>query len=171
MGYHPRGYSPDKVIPKVVSVEERIRELNQVRENLKTSWATAEQLTRNDQKKPRYEKGSLVWLEGINIRSQQPSAKLSPKRYGPFKIEDVLGPVTYKLHLPPTWKIHPVFHESLITPYKETEEHGPNYSPENPTIVGDSEEYEVDQILNIRKRRNKYQYLVKWKEYTEAENT
>ena len=35
---------------------------------------------------------------------------MAPKREGPFEIEDVLGPVTYQLKLPESWKIHKVFH-------------------------------------------------------------
>jgi hypothetical protein len=36
--------------------------------------------------------------------------KMAPKREGPFKVEEVLGPVTYQLKLPTTWKTHNVFH-------------------------------------------------------------
>ena len=32
--------------------------------------------------------------------------KMAPKREGPFEIEEVIGPVTYRLKLPETWKIH-----------------------------------------------------------------
>jgi hypothetical protein len=50
--------------------------------------------------------------------------KMAPKREGPFEIEEVLGPVTYRLKLPTTWKIHNVFHAVLLKPYVETEVHG-----------------------------------------------
>jgi hypothetical protein len=39
--------------------------------------------------------------------------KIAPKREGPFEIDEVLGPVTYSLKLPKTWKIHDVFHAIL----------------------------------------------------------
>ena len=66
---------------------------------------------------PQYHKGDLVWLEGRNLRTSQPAAKLAARCQGPFLVEQVLSPVTYKLSLPSTWNIHPVFHTDLLTPY------------------------------------------------------
>ena len=71
--------------------------------------------------------GERVWLEGKNLPISMGSSKLRPKRYGPFKISRVISPVVYQLELPNQWKIHPVFHASLLLPYKETEQHGPNF--------------------------------------------
>ena len=52
--------------------------------------------------------GDKVWLDNKNLKLHYQSKKLAPKREGPFEIEQVLSPSTYKLHLPPTWKMHPV---------------------------------------------------------------
>jgi hypothetical protein len=43
--------------------------------------------------------------------------RMTPKREGPFEVEEVLGPVTYQLKLPTTWKIHNVFHAVLLKPH------------------------------------------------------
>src|SRR6267378_7904586 len=100
-----------------------------------------------------------------------PTAKLAPKRYGPFPITKVLGlPVTYKLRLPEQWNIHPVFHVDLLTPYKEMEFHGRNFEWPLPDLVDGNEEYEVERIVNSRRsgRGRQVQYLVHWKGYPEA---
>jgi hypothetical protein len=36
-----------------------------------------------------------VWLESKNLKIPYQSRKLAPKREGPFKIKEILGPVTY----------------------------------------------------------------------------
>ena len=103
-----------------------------------------------------------MWLEGTDIKTTHPTAKLTPKRHGPFTIKEAVSAVTYRLNLPPSWKIWNAFHASLLTPYRETDSHGPNYERPPPDLVKDEEEYEVDQILDSRKhgRGGALQYLV-----------
>ena len=72
--------------------------------------------------------GDKMWLEAMNLHLNYPSRKLAPKWQGPFEISQVLSLLTYHLCLLPTWKIHNVFHSTLLSSYKETEAHGPNFS-------------------------------------------
>jgi hypothetical protein len=90
---------------------------------------------------------------------------MSPLCEGPFKIEETMGPVTYKLKLPHQWKIHNVFHGKLLTPYRETDVHGKNFPEPPPDLIEGEDEYEVDSIRDHRKRGKGQQYLVKWKGY------
>ena len=76
--------------------------------------------------------------------------KLAPRQYGPFMVAAKISNVTYKLSLPPTWKIHDVFHASLLTPYKETDQHGPNFIEPPPDIIKGKEEWEVEKIIKER---------------------
>ena len=64
-----------------------------------------------------FEEGEQVWLEGRNLKTNHPTAKLAPRHYGPFPIDKKLSLVTYRLKLPTTMKIHPVFHVDLLTRY------------------------------------------------------
>ena len=67
-----------------------------------------------------FKKGDRVWLDTRNLKTNH-HKKIAPKREGPFTITDVMGPVTYRINLPESWKIHNVFHASLLRQYKETE--------------------------------------------------
>ena len=58
-----------------------------------------------------------------------------------------MGPVTYQINLPESWKIHNVFHASLLRQYKETKVYGANYPRPPPEIEGGEEVYEVESIL------------------------
>jgi hypothetical protein len=76
---------------------------------------------------------------------------MAPKREGPFEIEEKLGPLTYRLKLPATWRIHNIFHTVLLMPYTETEIHGPNFTRPPSDIDNDEERWEIETILNHRK--------------------
>ena len=72
---------------------------------------------------------------------------------------------TYQLRSPKTWKIHNVFHATLLQQYKETEVYGANFNKPPPELIEEEEVYEVENILRHRKRGRGYQYYVQWKGY------
>jgi reverse transcriptase-like protein/integrase-like protein/chromodomain-containing protein/p58 integrase-like protein len=111
-----------------------------------------------------FKKGDKVWLDSRNLRTIY-HKKMKPKREGPFTITEVLGPVTYRLQLPAAWRIHNVFHATLLKPYKENEIYGKNYTEPPPELVEGEEVYEVETILNHRRRGRGYQYFIKWRGY------
>ena len=119
-----------------------------------------------------FKEGDLVWLEGRNLHLDQPSIKLAAKHHGPFPVVQVLSPLTYCLALPIQWKIHPVFHVDLLTPYKGMVFHGTNYTRPPPDLIDGEEEFEVECILNSRwfGHHKKVQYLVKWLGYPDSDN-
>jgi len=100
-----------------------------------------------DKRHKPYKVDDQVWLEGTNLKLPYEMAKLSPKQYGPFRVATKISNTSYQLDLPPTWKIHPVFHATLLTPYKETETHGPNFLEPPPDIIEGEPEWEVEKIL------------------------
>jgi Chromo (CHRromatin Organisation MOdifier) domain len=117
--------------------------------------------------------GDLVWLEGTNLKLTHLKVKLDAKQYGPFSITKEISPVVFQLTLPPQWHIHNVFHTSLLTPYKETEEHEDNFAQPPPELINGQEEYEVEQIMNSRRigHAQKLQYLLCWKGYSRTHDS
>ena len=67
--------------------------------------------------------------------------------------------------------MHRVFHASLLSPYKETPEFGPNFIPQPSELIDGEEEYEVETIHAHRGSPGQRQYLVSWKGYSHAEDT
>ena len=120
-----------------------------------------------------YKSGDQVWLEATHLKLPNQGTKLNPKHYGPFKILKEISPVAFKLDLPISWTIHPVFHMSLLTPYVKTPAHGPNYSCPPPDLIDNEEQYEVEQIRNhqLHGHSRMLQYLIKWQGYPESDNT
>jgi hypothetical protein len=96
---------------------------------------------------------------------------MAPRRTGPFTISQVLSPVTYRLSLPPGWKIHDVFHSSLLSPFRETDTHGPAYPTPIPDIIEGEEEFEVEGILKHKVKQGKAHFLIRWKNCADSEDS
>ena len=103
-----------------------------------------------------FKKGEQVWLDGWNLKIGYLSWKLASKREGHFTITEVLGPVTYHLKLPNQWWIHDISHTSLLSPYRETKTHGPNFMKPPPDIIEDEEEYKIEAITSHKKWGQEY---------------
>jgi len=123
---------------------------------------------RHHQEAPVFQPGDKVLLEGENLRTNRPTKKLDHRRFGPFKVERKIGERAYRLKLPTTWKIHPVFHVSKLLPYHRDDAMLP--TPPPPDIVDGEQQQEIEDILDQRVRRGKPQYLVKWRGFPMEEN-
>src|SRR6266403_2249268 len=114
-----------------------------------------------------------VWLDTSHLKLPHQKAKLTPRRIGPFQIIQEISPVAYRLELPPNWRVHDMFHASLLTPYHETPAHGPNFTRLPPDLIDGEDEYEVERIVAHRQfgQSKRLQYLIKWKGYPDSDNT
>jgi hypothetical protein len=171
MGYHPHAdYSG---MPSTIPhVNTRLEQYNEARRKAQDLMQRAQQSWVQHRDTPKYKTGDQVWLEGRHLRTSQPTAKLAPKRHGPFEVIQVMSPVNYRLKLPTQWSIHDVFHTDLLTPYRETPTHGTNYQRPPPDLVDGVEEYEVEKVLDSRRygRGRRLQYLIAWKGYPDSDN-
>ena len=68
-------------------------------------------------------------------------------------------------------KIHPVFHISMLEPYKKSSILGRLQAPPPPIEIDGEEEFEVSEILDSRINRKKLEYLVYWQGYKVSERT
>ncbi|XP_073465040.1 uncharacterized protein [Aquarana catesbeiana] len=109
------------------------------------------------------EPGDLVWLSTVNLKLTCPSKKLGPKFLGPFPVKRKINEVAFELELPDSLRIHPVFHVSLLKPSVSNPFPERNLNPPDPVIVDGAEEFEIEAILDCRKRNNQAQFLIKWK--------
>ena len=131
--------------------------------------------------KPRsYAPGDKVWLNSKYIKTKQ-NRKLEAKFFGPFRVLHPVGKQAYKLELPRKWRIHDVFHVSLL----EQDITRKGRVDENTTQLaeldaGDDKggEYEVEAIRDsaVYARESAgylpgLYYLISWKSYPEEENT
>jgi hypothetical protein len=115
--------------------------------------------------------GNKVWLDACNLHIRTPFRKLSPLRYGPFKVLEQISPVMYHFDLPYTMKIYNVFHVDLLTPYHETNAYGEAYSQPPSELIDGQQEYEVKEIIDDQSYRRKQQYLVRWLGYPASKNS
>jgi hypothetical protein len=84
--------------------------------------------------------------------------------YGSFEILDFIYLMAVRLHLPKTWKIHQVFHVSLIEPFvKGNGDVDPNAVLKTSDPIENSPEYDIDKVIGSKNKDGKVLYLVKWK--------
>jgi len=101
----------------------------------------AEQANKARHLDPVLNPGDRVWLRPKHIRTTQPSNKLDHKQIGPYTILKKIGSRAYKLDLPATVRIHPVFHISLLEPTASTEPiPGHQQTPPAPVIIQEQQE-------------------------------
>ena len=150
---------------KYPSIEEKMKQMiNDREEALATHELASTRIANRKQSNfTPFGKNQKVWLDTRNLKMNH-HKKIAPKQEGPFKIEEVLGSVTYQLKLLTTWKIHNVFHATLLQPYIENEIYGNNYPRPLPKLL-EGEVYKVETILKHQRRGRGYQYYVKWKGY------
>jgi hypothetical protein len=115
--------------------------------------------------------GDMVYLSRDHLREKgAPDAKqkFQKRNYGPYRIEAVLSPLTYRLNFPATVKIHPVVHISALREHRHSDQFPDRdevYSPPPVEMVEGEEHFQVESFLAKRQVNKKAQYLVDFTGY------
>jgi len=151
--------------------------LREAREAIEEAQEQQERYANEKRRDESFQPGDQVYLSTKNIvpdtDRSRPARKLTARFVGPFPVTEVVSKVAYRLGLPATMKIHPVFHVSLLKRHNPTPPEFGNRTPNHPPpeLVDEREEWEVECILEERMRRRRKEYLVKWEGYGREEAT
>ena len=132
-------------------------------------------MRRQDQE---YNVGDLVLLSTANLPMPRNLTRKLARLYdGPFEVLERIGQNAYRLKLPASVRLHPVFNVSQLRPYRQPTDKFPDrvVDPQPPVVVDGEEEYEVEAVISHRDSRRggatRRQYLVKWLGYADLHNT
>lgn len=154
---------------EVPAAKERIKEIDSIRQDLTKRWQgvldSQAKFYNSKHQKQEFQQGDLVLLSAKNLKQKRPNKKLSDKAIGPFRVRRRVGKQAYHLWLPPAYRIHPVFHVSLLEPYQRRE--GDVNIPEYPVpdLVDDDDIGDVESIHGKRTRQGVREYLIRWVGY------
>ena len=174
-GYHPRmsllPTSPDSPTPAADSYVLRLHraQITLQSELLKARKAMEVSANRRRRPAPNLVPGQKVWLLRRHVSTTRPSSKLDVRRLGPFVIIESVGSSAFRLQLPPSMHIHPVFHVSLLEPHVANMFPGRVVEPPLPIQVDGLPEFEVASILDSKFRRRRLFYKVDWVGYDVSE--
>jgi hypothetical protein len=163
----------DRVTVGLELIQEMEEQVIQIRQRLKEAHDRQKSYVDAHRTDRSYEVGDQVF---IRIRPNKSTirfgkgTKLSPRFIGPFRIQEKIGPIAYRLVLPPhLHKTHNVFHVSVLRHYVADESHKLNWKELEVSDVG-TLTVEPLRILDrrVRQLRNRLvdQVKVQWDTYS-----
>lgn len=163
-------HSPNPAVTNFV--EELQNALRSAKSNISSAQQRQKSYADRKRKDHSFKVGDQVLLAAR--QNQLPpglSSKLSAKFHGPFPIVATVGSHAFKLELPDTVTIHPVFHVSQLKPFVPSDHSTEPTQP--PPLYTDKAGaiYDVETILAKKKVGKSWKFLVKWKGFDDFENT
>ncbi|PKU84571.1 hypothetical protein MA16_Dca017958 [Dendrobium catenatum] len=162
----------------VSSVEVYLEERDRVLEELKRHLLRAQQIMKKQadghRKDIQFEAGENVFLKLRPYRQKtvanRRNEKLAPRYFGPYEVMEKIGAVAYRLKLPPSATIHPVFHVSQLR--KSIGDH--ITVPELPATLTEELEMIMEpmELRAIRQKEDETkEVLIQWKNLLDYEAT
>lgn len=176
-GQHPRLGTEPRRETKVEAVDDFLKRMKGIQEEARSALEkAAEDMTRfydeHRREAPEYRPGDKVWLDARDLKTTRPSKKLDNKWLGPYEVQEQVSRNAYKLKLPKTLRIHPVFHVVKLRLCPPDTIPGRRAKPPPPPEIQDGQqEYEVERVDDSRFRRGHLEYLIKWKGYPVGDST
>ena len=182
-GFQPRApYAVGLQKEKVQAAKDFLEDMNEMlklaKDSIKRAQDRARTYTDPHRRPLTFEEGEQVYLkvpEKSETMKTGPCPKLSPRYCGPFTILKRVGDMAYKLQLPRTSGIHPVFHVSRL---KRKLGQSDNLIQEDQIVElidTQSLPHEPERILDTREKRTRNtiykECLVKWKDCAEESST
>ena len=150
-GYHPRVSFEEDTDPRSQSksADELLAELRDLmtvcRENLHHAQELQKQAHNKGVKPRSYAPGDKVWLNSKYIKTKR-NQKLEAKFFGPFRVLHLVEKQAYKLELPKRWRMHNVFHVSLLEQNNTRKKRVDKRVKKLELKASDSEEYKIESI-------------------------
>lgn len=174
-GYHPRFDAANELgsaisplaVQKVVEMDKLWRELELWLE--KANARTALYYNARHRSEPDLSVGKRALVDANFIAHYRKTHKLSPKFVGPWKIVEKVGPLAYRLELPKQVKRHDVFHVSQLEPFCESTDTSRSAQPGALPEEFGTDTYEIEDIIDSRRRKGRLEYKVRWKGYVGPE--
>ena len=149
-GFHP-SFLPDSIpeapVPAVQEhvtfIQRNFQKLQEVMQQAQEDYKRFYDRGRKDC--PAFEVGEKVWLSATNLKLPVPSRKLGPRFIGPFEIRRKINPVAFELALPESYRVHPVFHASLLKPVVPDPFNGREELPPPPVEIEGEKEFELQE--------------------------
>ncbi|XP_054783927.1 uncharacterized protein LOC129290886 [Prosopis cineraria] len=162
----------------IEDVNEQIQAWNQIisllRDNLAKAQSKMKEQANKHRRDVQFNVGDFVYVKlrpyRLKMLAKRVNEKLSPRFYGPFKVLAKVGNVAYKLELPPTARIHLVFHVSQLKQSVPSIVVNPTIPP---ALTSELElQVQPEDIRRVRRLMNGQQeVLVKWHDLPEFENS